>query len=128
MDLAKTEARLEKATSAIQALTESIAALSGEVADLDAEMAEVTSIRNAEKARFTTTETDLVESVAAVRAAIQALQAYYEKGPAFLQTGGVPPVLSMLEFTESDFETLLADARAAEKTASDQYEQITKDG
>jgi len=130
MDLAKTEARLDKAGAAIQSLTEAIAAISGEVADLDSSMAEVTSIRDAEKASFTTSETDLVESVAAVRSAIQALQAYFEKGPSFIQDGasGVPPVLQMLEFTESDFETLLADSRASEKTAAQQYEQITKDG
>merc|ERR1719174_2744383 len=77
-DIAKTDARLEKAGSAVQSLTESIADLSGEVGDLDSSMAEVTSIRNAEKARFTATDTELVESIDAVRAAIKALQAYYE--------------------------------------------------
>jgi len=129
MDLAKTEARLEKAGSAIESLTEAIASLSGEVADLDGSMADVTSIRNAEKGRFTTTQIDLVESLGAVRSAIQALQAYFENGPALLQEGAnVPPVVQMLEFTESDFETLLADARAAEKTSAEQFTQIIKDG
>jgi len=129
MDIDKSDARLEKATAGVQSLTESIAALAGEVTDLDTSIAEVTGIRNTEKARFTTSETDLAESVDAVRSAIQALQAYFEKGPALIQEGAfVPPVLQMLEFTESDFETLLADARAAESTAVEQFEQITKDG
>merc|ERR1719454_403461 len=51
-DIAKTDARLEKAGSAVQSLTESITTLSAEVADLDESMAEITGIRNAEKARF----------------------------------------------------------------------------
>jgi len=128
-DIAKTDARLEKASSGVQSLTEANAALSGEVTDLDTSIADLTSIRNAEKGRFTATETELVESVDAVRAAIGALQSYFEKGPALIQegTGGVPPVIQMLEFTESDFETLLADARAAEKAAAEQYEQIMQD-
>jgi len=129
-DIAKTDARLAKAGSAVQSLTEAVSDLSGEVTDLDASMAEITSIRNSEKARFTASETELVESIDAVRAAIQALQAYYDKGPALIQeqAAGVPPVLQMLEFTESDFETLLADARAAETTAAEQYAQLMKDG
>jgi chromosome segregation ATPase len=129
MDIAKTDARLEKASSGVQSLTEAITTLSGEVTDLDTSMAEVTSVRHAEKARFTATDTELTESIDAVRQAIEALQSYYSKGPALIQEGAfVPPVLQMLEFCESDFETLLADARAAESTAAEQYDQITKDG
>lgn len=129
-DIAKTDARLAKAGSAVQSLTEAVSDLSGEVTDLDASMAEVTSIRNSEKTRFTATDTELTESIDAVRSAIKALQAYYDNGPALIQAGssGVPPVLQMLEFTESDFETLLADARAAESTSAEQFTQIVKDG
>jgi len=128
MDIAKTEARLAKAGSAMQSLTEAITDISVEVSELDSSMAEVTSIRNDEKARFKTTEIDLIESVGAVRSAIQILRSYFQNGPALIQEGAyVPPVIQMLEFTESDFETLLADARAAESSGVEQYEQIMKD-
>jgi len=128
MDIAKTEARLAKAGSAMQSLTEAITDISVEVSELDTSMAEVTSIRNDEKARFKRTEIDLVESVGAVRSAIQILRSYFQNGPALIQEGAyVPPVIQMLEFTESDFETLLADARAAESSGVEQYEQIMKD-
>jgi len=129
MDLDKTNARLAKAQSGVQSLTEAISTLTGEVEALDASVADVTSVRNAEKARFTTMETDLVESVDAVAGAIKALQAYYEKGPALIQetAGRVNPIIQMLEFCQSDFEALLTDARAAESTAVEEFEQIVKD-
>jgi len=85
LDLDKTEARMEKAGSAVEMLTEQIASLSEEIAVSDAMWTEATTMRTKENAHFKKMESDIVTSVWACGAAISALREYYSSGAALLQ-------------------------------------------
>jgi len=138
MDLDKTEARMEKAGSAVEMLTEQIASLSEEIAVSDAMWTEATTMRTKENAHFKKMESDLVTSVWACGAAISALREYYSSGAALVQLRAkvrelasqkakakdVEGILQVLQFAESDFQAQLSEHRADEKVAARQYEKL----
>merc|ERR1719313_539740 len=82
--LETTNARIEKAESAVAQLSEAIATLSGEVAELDASLTEASTIRTSEKSEFAKTEADLSGSVDACNAAAKVLEDYYASSGALL--------------------------------------------
>jgi len=142
MTLDKLKARVDGATSTIAELTESIKTLESEVAEIDKAQAEATEIRTTEHADYAQASKDFKESAEAVAKAIEVLKAFYEGG-SFMQVasktsnkakqpefGGAKSdiastIISVLEMSEEDFTTLLAECEATEDAAAKAYETLT---
>jgi len=136
--IAKLDARIEKAESAIAELTEGISVLSKELAEVNAAVTEATAIREEEKSVFMVADKDLSESQEACAAALEVLQEYYEGG-SFMQVSAQTRtntasegndgsgILGVLELAESDFAQNLAEVRSAEKVAVDEYNVLMQD-
>jgi chromosome segregation ATPase len=136
--IAKLDARIEKAESAIAELTEGISVLSKEIAEINTAVKEATAIREEEKSVFMVADKDLSESQEACAAALEVLQEYYEGG-SFMQVSAQTRtktasegndgsgILGVLELAESDFAQNLAEIRSAEKVAVDEYNVLMQD-
>jgi len=141
MTLDKLKARIDGAESTIAELTESIKTLEAEVAEIDKAQAEATSIRTTEHEDYLTASKDFKDSAEAVAKAIEVLKNFYEgsfiqvsaktdmksKQPEF---GGAKSdiahtIISVLEMSEEDFTTLLAESEATEDAAAKVYEKLT---
>merc|ERR1719395_389038 len=137
----KLQARIDGATSTIAENTESIKTLEAEIAEIDKAQAEATSIRNTEKEDYLVASKDFKDSAEAVAKAIEVLKNFYEgsfiqltaktnlksKQPEF---GGAKSdiahtIISVLEMSEEDFTTLLAETEATEDEAAKAYATLT---
>jgi len=129
------DARLGKLSAAQAKMTGQVVELTQEVSEIDAAMTEATKMRQQERGTFVKESKDLSESQEACAGAIQVLQEYYEGASSFVQlsmsarssieaTGG-EGILGLLEVAESDFATMLAEAKAAEGSAAEEFEKLT---
>merc|ERR1719201_3128917 len=125
MTLDKLQARIDGAMSTISENTESIKTLEAEVAEIDSAQAEATKIRTTEKEDYLVASKDFKDSAEAVAKAIEVLKAFYEgsfmqvssktteksKQPAFgsAKSDTASTIISVLEMSEEDFTTLLAE-------------------
>merc|ERR1719379_472645 len=141
MTLDKLTARIDGATSTIAELTESIKTLESEIAEIDAAQAEATKLRTTEHEDYLVASKDFKDSAEAVAKAIEVLKNFYEGS--FLQVasktsgkakqpefGGAKSdiastIISVLEMSEEDFTTLLAEAEATEDAAAKAYATLT---
>jgi len=141
MTLDKLQARIDGATSTISENTEAIKTLEAEVAAIDKAQAEATAIRTTEHEDYLVASKDFKDSAEAVAKAIEVLKAFYEGS--FLQVsaktnlkskqpefGGAKSdiahtIISVLEMSEEDFTTLLAETEATEDEAAKAYEKLT---
>jgi hypothetical protein len=141
MTLDKLSARIDGATSTIAELTEGIKTLESEVATIDKAQAEATSIRTTEHEDYVKASSDFKASAEAVAKAIEVLKNFYEGS--FLQVssttslkskqpefGGAKSdiahtIISVLEMSEEDFTTLLAETEATEDEAAKAYKTLT---
>merc|ERR1719152_205671 len=141
MTLDKLQARIDGAESTIAELTESIKTLEAEVAEIDKAQAEATKIRTTENADYLQASKDFKDSAEAVAKAIEVLKNFYEGS--FLQVssktalkskqpefGGAKSdiahtIISVLEMSEEDFTTLLAETEATEDEAAKAYAKLT---
>jgi DNA repair exonuclease SbcCD ATPase subunit len=123
--------RIEKAEARKAKLSQAIKILEAEVSEIDKSQEEATNLRAAEHEKFLKASADYEQSAEAVANAIATLEQYYSQG-AFAQRqpdfGGAKTdigttIVSMLEVAESDLTTLLAEAKAEESAAVDEYEQ-----
>merc|ERR1719487_2888660 len=139
--LDKYQARIDSATTTMAELGEAIKSLEGELAEMDANLAEASKIRTEEHNDYVKASSDYSDSAKAVAAATQVLKSYYEgafiqlsaktsvksKQPAFggasSDVGGT--IISVLEVAESDFTKLLADAEAAEESATAAFTKLS---
>merc|ERR1719163_2220749 len=128
--------RIEKAEARKAKLAQAIKILEAEVAEIDKSQEEATKLRQEEHDKFVKASADYEQSAEAVANAIATLQQYYSQG-AFAQLSEAPEfggsktdigttIISMLEVAESDLNTLLAEAKAEESAAVDEYEQQTE--
>jgi uncharacterized protein YeeX (DUF496 family) len=126
--------RIEKAEARKAKLNQAIKILETEVSEIDKSQEEATKLRHEENEKFLKASADYEQSAEAVANAIATLQQYYSQG-AFAQRqpdfGGAKTdigttIISMLEVAESDLTTLLAEAKAEESAAADEYEQQTQ--
>merc|ERR1719171_3020263 len=127
MTLDKLKARMDGASTTIAELTEAVKTLEAEIAEIDKAMAEATEIRTKENTEYKKASKDFKDSAEAVARAIEVLKNYYEGS--FLQVssktqkssshqpelGGAKSdtahtIISVLEMSEEDFTTLLAEA------------------
>jgi len=111
--------------------------LEQEVAEIDKSQEEATKLRQEEHEKFVTASADYEQSADAVANAISTLQQYYAQG-SFAELAAAQPdfgeaksdigttIISMLEVAESDLTKLLAEAKAEESAAADEYEQQTQ--
>merc|ERR1719379_222125 len=128
--------RIEKAEARKAKLNQAIKILEGEVSEIDKSQEEATKLRQEEHEKFLKASADYDQSAEAVANAISTLQQYYSQG-AFAQRSKQPDfeaaktdigttIISMLEVAESDFTTLLAEAKAEESAAAEEYDQQTQ--
>jgi hypothetical protein len=141
MTLDKLKARIDGASSTIAELTEAIKTLESEVAEIDKAQAEATAIRTTENQDYMVASKDFKDSAEAVAKAIEVLKNFYEGS--FLQVsskisnkakqpefGGAKSdiahtIISVLEMSEEDFTTLLAETEASEDAAAKAYATLT---
>merc|ERR1719218_390437 len=141
MTLDKLQSRIDGASSTIAELTEAIKTLEAEVAAIDKAQAEATEIRTTENADYLKASADFKASAEAVAKAIEVLKNFYEGS--FLQVnsktslkskqpefGGAKSdiahtIISVLEMSEEDFTTLLAETEATEDEAAKAYKALT---
>merc|ERR1719364_197417 len=141
MTLDKLQARIDGAESTIAENTESIKTLEAEIAEIDKAQAEATTIRTKEKEDYMVASKDFKDSAEAVAKAIEVLKNFYEGS--FLQVssqttlkskqpefGGAKrdiahTIISVLEMSEEDFTTLLAETEATEDEAAKAYKALT---
>merc|ERR1719213_333622 len=141
MTLDKLQARIDGAEATITELTEGIKTFEAEVAEIDKAQAEATKIRTKENEEYKKASKDFKDSAEAVAKAIEVLKNFYEGS--FIQVtsktslkskqpelGGAKSdtastIISVLEMSEEDFTTLLAETEATEDEAAKAYEKLT---
>jgi len=141
MTLDKLQSRIDGATSTIAENTEAIKTLEAEVAEIDKAQAEATAIRTKENEDYLVASKDFKDSAEAVAKAIEVLKNFYEGS--FIQLsakthlkskqpelGGAKSdiahtIISVLEMSEEDFTTLLAETEATEDEAAKAYKALT---
>merc|ERR1719262_258140 len=145
MTLDKLQSRIDGATTTIAENTESIKTLEAEVAEIDKAQAEATAIRTKENEDYLVASKDFKDSAEAVAKAIEVLKNFYEgsfiqiSATTHLQSqqqskqpelGGAKSdiahtIISVLEMSEEDFTTLLAETEATEDEAAKAYKALT---
>merc|ERR1719454_1423131 len=141
MTLDKLQSRIDGATSTIAENTEDIKALESEIAEIDKAQAEATAIRTKENEDYLVASKDFKDSAEAVAKAIEVLKNFYEGS--FIQLsatthlkskqpelGGAKSdiahtIISVLEMSEEDFTTLLAETEATEEEAAKAFKTLT---
>merc|ERR1719191_2436216 len=143
MTLDKLGSRIDGATSTIAENTEAIKTLEAEIAEIDKAQAEATALRTSENADYLKASKDFKDSAEAVAKAIEVLKNFYEgsfmqvsskttqksKQPSFGSAKGdtASTIISVLEMSEEDFTTLLAESEATEDEAVKAYEKLTEE-
>jgi len=140
MKLDKLQTRIDGASTTIAELTEAIKTLEGEVAEIDKAQSEATAIRTTEHEEYAKASKDFRDSAEAVAKAIEVLKNFYEgsfiqvsakttlkskqpeMGGAKSDTASV--IISVLEMSEEDFTTLLAESEATEDEAAKAFEKL----
>merc|ERR1719240_1590825 len=141
MTLDKLQARIDGASTTIAENTEAIKTLEAEVAAIDKAQAEATAIRTKEHEDYMVASKDFKESAEAVAKAIEVLKNFYEgsfmqvsakttlksKQPEFggAKSDIASTIISVLEMSEEDFTTLLAETESTEDEAVKAYETLT---
>merc|ERR1719324_1318974 len=139
--LGKLSARIDGATSTIAENTEAIKTLEAEIAEIDSAQAEATKLRTTENEDYLKASKDFKDSAEAVAKAIEVLKNFYEgsfmqvsskttqksKQPSFgsAKSDTASTIISVLEMSEEDFTTLLAETEATETEAADAYTKLT---
>merc|ERR1719503_233445 len=140
MTLDKLQARIDGATSTVAENTESIKTLEAEVAEIDKAQAEATALRNKEHEDYLAASKDFKDSAEAVAKAIEVLKNFYEgsfiqvkaqttlksKQPEFggAKSDIASTIISVLEMSEEDFTTLLAECEGTEDEAAKAYKAL----
>merc|ERR1719487_1502532 len=139
--------KLEKATATIEKLAAEVKQLQEELAALAKLQAEMDKMRQEENDTFVKAEADLSQGLEGVRMALKVLRDYYAQNAEFLQEkdfnsfmqqpkppaghsksgGAATGIIGMLEVAESDFAKNLAEARAAEEQAQEEYDKTTQE-
>jgi len=130
--------RMDQASATIAELGEAVKTLEAEVAQIDKSQAEATSLRATEHADYAKSSKDFRDSAQAVARAIEVLKNYYQ-GASLVQVssktrqpdfGGqksdtASTIISVLEMSEEDFTTLLAESEATEDAAAKAFTKLS---
>merc|ERR1719388_108425 len=141
MKLDKFSTRVDETSSKVETLTNEIKTLEAEVAEIDKAQAEATAIRTKENEEFSRVSKDYKDSATAVAKAIEVLKNFYEgsfiqissrtnlksKQPELggAKSDAASTIISVLEMSEEDFTTLLAETEATEDEAAKAYKTLT---
>merc|ERR1719253_2283879 len=141
MTLDKLQSRMDGASTTMAQNAEDIKTLEAEVAEIDKAQAEATSIRTKEHEDYVQASKDFKDSAEAVAKAIEVLKNFYEgsflqvssqttlksKQPSFgsAKSDTASTIISVLEMSEEDFTTLLAETEATETEAANAYEKLS---
>merc|ERR1719428_266815 len=135
------DAEMGKSKTSQAENTEAIKTLEAEVAEIDSAQAEATKLRTTEHEEYLKASKDFKDSAEAVAKAIEVLKNFYEGS--FMQVGSktalksqqpsfgsaksdtASTIISVLEMSEEDFTTLLAECEATEDGAAKAYEKLT---
>merc|ERR1719316_1204400 len=144
--LDKLQARIDGAETTIAELTEAVKTLEAEVAEIDKAQAEATEIRTKEHEEYLKASKDFKDSAEAVARAIEVLKNYYEgaliqvsvtrstrsqsKKASQPELGGAKSdtahtIISVLEMSEEDFTTLLAETEETEQEAAKKFKTLS---
>merc|ERR1719387_1136871 len=141
--LAKHTNRIEEAEASMAELEKNIKTLEAEIAEIDKAQAEATKVRAEENAVYKKDSSDFRQSAEAVARAIEVLKGYYE-GALLVQIsshaarsqqpkfGGArgdagSSIISILEMSQEDFTTLLAETEEGEAKAAEDYEKLSQE-
>merc|ERR1719214_515190 len=127
MTLDKLQARIDGATSTIAENTEDIKTLEAEIAEIDKAQAEATAIRTKEKEEYLVASKVFKDFYEGSFIQLSAKTSLKSKQPEF---GGAKSdiahtIISVLEMSEEDFTTLLAETEATEDEAAKAYKALT---
>merc|ERR1719465_391061 len=138
MTLDKLQSRIDGASTTMAQNSEDIKTLEGEIAEIDKAQAEATAMRTKEHEDYVKASKDFKDSAEAVAKAIEVLKNFYEgsfvqvssmtslksKQPEFggAKSDTASTIISVLEMSEEDFTTLLAETEATEDEAAKAYE------
>jgi len=144
---AEYQSRIDNAATAIAELTESIKQLETEVAEIDKAQAEATAIRVKEHEEFLKASKDFKDSAEAVAKAMEVLKNFYEgsfiqlrsstmvvsklksKQPEFggAKSDTASTIISVLEMSQDDFTSLLAESEETEADAVKAFDKMTSE-
>lgn len=146
MKLDKFSARLDDTESQLAELTQSIKVLQKEIGEIDGAQAEATAIRTKENEEYQKASKDFKDSATAVAQAIEVLQNFYggasllqlssstslrsrsrsrERSFESKQGDAASVIIGVLEMSQEDFTSLLAEAESAEAEAQSAYDKMT---
>merc|ERR1719420_1833227 len=143
MTLDKLQARIDGASTTIAENTEAIKTLEAEVAEIDKAQAEATAIRTKEHEEYLVSSKDFKDSAEAVAKAIEVLKNFYEgsllqvKASTHMMSQTKQPelggaksdiahtIISVLEMSEEDFTTLLAETEATEDESAKAFKALS---
>merc|ERR1719387_2703370 len=141
--LAKHTNRIEEAEASMAELEKNIKTLEAEIAEIDKAQAEATKVRAEENAVYKKDSSDFRQSAEAVARAIEVLKGYYEgallvqisshaarsQQPKFGSARGDAgsSIISILEMSQEDFTTLLAETEEGEAKAAEDYEKLSQE-
>lgn len=144
MKLDKFTARLDTTQTSLAELAQSVKTLHAEIGEIDKAQSEATKIRFAEKEEFLKASKDFKDSATAVAQAIEVLQNFYN-GASFVQVSSTTAlksrskarlmvegngdaasvIIGVLEVSQEDFTSLLAESESAESEAQSSYDKMT---
>merc|ERR1719386_500648 len=141
MTLDKLQSRMDGASTTMAQNAEDVKTLESEVAEIDKAQAEATAMRTKEHEDYMRASKDFKDSAEAVAKAIEVLKNFYEgsfvqlssqttlksKQPEFggAKSDIASTIISVLEMSEEDFTTLLAETEATEDEAAKAYKTLT---
>merc|ERR1719386_368451 len=141
MTLDKLQSRMDGASTTMAQNAEDVKTLESEVAEIDKAQAEATAMRTKEHEDYMQASKDFKDSAEAVAKAIEVLKNFYEgsfiqvkaqttlksKQPEFggAKSDIASTIISVLEMSEEDFTTLLAETEATEDEAAKAYKTLT---
>merc|ERR1719386_494265 len=141
MTLDKLQSRIDGASTTMAQNAEDIKTLESEVAEIDKAQAEATAMRTKEHEDYSQASKDFKDSAEAVAKAIEVLKNFYEgsfiqvkaqttlksKQPEFggAKSDIASTIISVLEMSEEDFTTLLAECEGTEDEAAKAYKSLT---
>merc|ERR1719272_22620 len=141
MTLDKLSSRIDGASTTIAELNEAIKTLESEVANIDKSQADATALRNQEHSDYSKASKDFRDSAEAVARAIEVLKNFYSgsfiqvqsktdlksKQPAFggAKSDTASTIISVLEMSQEDFTTLLAEAEQTEDEAAKAFASLS---
>eukprot|EP00929_Paragymnodinium_shiwhaense_P063422 TRINITY_DN3167_c1_g1_i1.p2 TRINITY_DN3167_c1_g1~~TRINITY_DN3167_c1_g1_i1.p2 ORF type:complete len:672 (+),score=255.20 TRINITY_DN3167_c1_g1_i1:67-2082(+) len=126
-DVQKLSTKIDQDSARRTKLKGEVAVLSKELKDLAKSVASWTKFRQEEKAMFNKDSAELEQGLNGIKTALKVLRDYYAANEGSGGDGSAGGIVSLLEVCESDFSKGLAEMKATEEAAVNEYETEMKD-